>query len=278
MRRRIYIAVLTFLVGAYLTIPTFLFNGGERVVVLGRPDIDKLGSLNREFNKVLDTYINIESREPPDKEVRQKLLAIEVECYEIEAGGKKGYRLRCQEVFYRRPYGRYQEPHVVRSIFPWVAHFGDIFDIDTDEYLGWLWFTIICINIAYYIHSKVRARWKDSPQVVASSRWVFFCLCAMGASMILIAFLDYRVELSFISVASRVLSGPAYVFVEYVYRISGCIWETLILYSAIQWVLIGGLGCLVLRRLKGRYLAWGILSALAICAVLGLAVADAIQH
>lgn len=269
MRRAIYFAALTFLVGAYLTIPTFLFDGGQRIVVLGRPDIDKLGSLNREFR----THWNIESRKLPDKETRQKLVAIEVECYEIEAGGKEGYRLRCQELFY----GRYQEPHVVRSIFPWVAYFGHIFDYDTDEYLGWLWFALICINIAYYIHSKVRTRWKDKLQVVTSSRWVFFCLCAMGASMILIAFLDYRVQLSFISVASRVLSGPAYVFVQYGYRISGCIWETLILYSAIQWVLIGVLGCFIIRWLKGSHLVWEMLSTLAICAVLGLGVAEAIR-
>lgn len=267
MKRVVCIAVLTLSVGAYLSVPILLFDCSESVVVLGKPKIDRLAVLDKESRAYCKTVLE----NPEDEEARRKLGEIRDAWDAIEAGGTRGYRVRRQEAFLQK----YQAPHVLRHIFPWFNRMGRIFPVDTVEYLLWLWFTLICINIASCVHTRVLARWKADPRIVACSRWVFFCLGAMGASMILIVLLNYGVAFSFIGVASRVLSGPAHVFEQ---RVGGISWvweEKMILYSAIQWTAIGTLGCALIAWMKGKHLVRIIVVTLAACTILGFALADA---
>ena len=262
VKRTIWIVSATVLVGAYLTIPTILFNGDQRIVILNQADIDSLVALDKEGRA-------IHEKGSKGKEAQQKLDAFIGKWDTIEVRGTPGYRMASQKVIFEK----YQPPHFARSIFPWFDQMS-IFRRDTDEYLGWLWFTLFFINIAFYAHTRIREKWEDDPRIVACSRWVLFCLGGMGTAMISAALVGYSVPFSIFRFISRVLSGPAHVFDQHVLLISWPWDERVVLYTAIQWVLLGTIGCLVLRRFKGRYLAWNIGASLAGCAILGMTVTD----
>jgi len=268
MKAAVCIAVVTFLLGVYLTVPVLLFDCNQAVVVLERPDIDELASLDKDFR----AYFNPGSGTPRSEEAEQKLAAIRDKWNGIVAGGGPGYSLVSQEVFL----GQFQTPHFVRGLFAWIRHIPATIALSPDEYLGWSWFTLICVNVAYHAHQRVRKRWKDSQTVIASSRWLLFCASAMAASMILMGLLECGFRVAFTITASRVFSGPAYVLDQYGCRIPWIWEERMILYSAIQWLLIGGLGCLLMRKLEGRHLLLIVVAVSAVCAVMGLGVADAV--
>ena len=257
--RKYGFVIAAVLVGVYLTIPALVFDFGRAVLVLERADIDRVIAITEALPPFPSpTEMTEESLRP--------FAAARVEVHEVESRGRRSYRLRSQHLFY----DLYQEPSLLRSLYAWVESARGVFRTGQDEYLGWLWFTVVCVSTAYVVQLRVCHRWKLNASVVSVSRWLFFCGCAMAASMILAAVLECDVRAPWVSVASRLLSGPAYVFGGYVYSPPMIVWEAIILLSAIQWVLVGALGTLLIKRLKGRRLSWVIACSLAACGALGL--------
>jgi hypothetical protein len=269
MKRATVTAVVTLLLGAYLSLPALMFfDCSQQVVVLPRPHIDRLIVLSKKAWARHRDVNGLRNRRTQDSLL--ELAEIESEMESIEAEGRCGYRVVSQELFLEG----YQTPHIARTLFPWVRHAGRIFERDADEYLVWLWFTIVCLNVVLLAYSEIHKRWEGDLKVVAWARWLLFCACAMAASMSLIALINYQIDLRALKVLSLVFSGPAYVYDQYGYSISWIWDERLILYSGIQWLLIGLVGCIVIKWLRGRHLPWCIIATLAACAGLGLGLAD----
>lgn len=247
--RAVCLAVVTVGLGIYLTTPVLLFDLSQRVLVLERAEIDELTRLREEFLALTDTA----AQETGKEDLRKKARALIAEYRGVEAGGEPGFRLRCQEFIH----AKYQEPHFLRSAFFWFAYIENVFPGNTDEYLGWLWFTVLCTNLARFVHARVSRAWSKSPLVLACFRWILFCTGAMGASMIVIALRDCGARLPFLTAASYVLAGSAYLFDQHVYRISWSTGDRMILYAALQWILLGAYGCFVVRCVKGPHLLDG---------------------
>lgn len=135
--------------------------------------------------------------------------------------------------------------------------------------------------------SRLWTYWTGDPRRVRYVHWCGLCAAGLVASLLVAAYLEEIAPGMFFGsrhpgwgpaiLLSRYLSGPSYAFRQHCYRMAvlGSIWEVIILYSIVQWVLISIVGTILLRRIPRLQIVWLIVGTAVILAVFGFCLSDA---